>query len=130
MVLGAGTPTHGGEDLVMHLDVVLSGRVLVYEPAAVVWHRHRASAEAWRRQLFRYGIGLSAAMTRFAGDHPAHRRAMLGRLPSAVRHALSPASVKNEHRSADYPRSFVLTELAGMACGPLALWRSVRKYRL
>ena len=129
VVLGAGTPTHGGEDLVMQLGVVLSGRTLLYEPAAVVWHRHRASARAWGKQLFRYGVGLSAAMLRQASQSPAQRRAITKRLPAAARYALSPSSTKNEHRTGSYPRSFVLLELLGMAYGPLALRKSVRLHR-
>ncbi len=127
--LGAGTPTFGGEDLAMQMDVVLRGHDLVYEPAAVIWHRHRASMSDWRRQLFRYGAGLSAAMLRRAGRSADDRREILRRVPAAVQHAISPTSRKNERRSGDYPRALVLVELIGMAYGPIALVRSRRRLR-
>lgn len=129
VVLGAGTPTHGGEDLVMQLGIVLSGRTLLYEPAAVVWHRHRASTRAWGKQLFRYGVGLTASMLRQASQSPEQRREISRRLPLAVRHALSPTSTKNADRGRDYPRSFMALELLGMAYGPLALSRSLRQQK-
>ncbi|MCU1600781.1 MAG: glycosyl transferase family 2 [Frankiales bacterium] len=123
-VLGAGTPAHGGEDLAVQLSVVLSGRHLAYEPCAVVWHRHRASRQEWTRQLFWYGVGLSATMLRCALTSPRDFAAVLRRVPAAARHAFAHDSARNAHRSADYPRSLVLVELLGMLAGPIALGRS------
>jgi GT2 family glycosyltransferase len=125
-VLGAGTLAHGGEDLAVQLHVVVSGDDLVYEPAAVVWHRHRASYRDWQRQLFWYGAGLSAAMLRRAGRSAEERREILRRIPAAATHARSPGSTKNTRRTRSYPRRLVLVELGGMAFGPVALWRSKR----
>lgn len=123
-VLGAGTPARGGEDLMVQMTVVLSGRHLAYEPSSVVWHRHRASKSEWTRQLFWYGAGLSATMIRRALASPRDFTAILVRLPAAVRHAFSSSSTRNVHRTAEYPRSLVLVEVLGMLLGPVALVRS------
>ena len=120
LVLGAGTPTFGGEDLAVQLEVVLSGHALVYEPGAVVWHR--GSVGDWRRQLFRYGAALTSVMLRRAGRSPQERRDILRQVPSAARYAMSPGSTSSS-------RALVLVELAGMAYGPVALLRSRRRYR-
>ncbi len=44
--LGVGSPSRGGEDLDYFLRVVLSGRIIAYEPAALVWHLHRRENDA------------------------------------------------------------------------------------
>ena len=62
--LGAGTPAGGGEDLDAFVRVLRAHRSLVYEPSAVVWHRHRADPGAQRRQLFSYGTGLTPFLTK------------------------------------------------------------------
>lgn len=131
-VLGTGTPARGGEDLAMHMTVVLNGLHLVYEPRAVLWHTHRTSELEWRRQLFAYGVGLSAAMTRRALSSPRDLLSVLARLPAAVRHAAHLASARNPARTRKqdtaparrYPRRLVLMEALGMAIGPVALARS------
>jgi GT2 family glycosyltransferase len=128
-VLGAGTPAHGGEDLAMQMSVVLSGRHLSYEPSSVVWHRHRASKQEWTRQLFWYGVGLSATMLRRALSSPRDLSAVLVRLPAAVHHGFARDSARNAGRSPDYPRSLVLVEILGMLVGPFALVLSLAHRR-
>nr|MDT0667760.1 glycosyltransferase [Micromonospora sp. DSM 115978] len=83
--LGAGTPTGGGDDLDAFLRVLLAGHALAYEPAALVWHSHRADLEQLRQQMFNYGSGLSAYLTKYvlaAGT----RRRLLAALPAGVTH--------------------------------------------
>lgn len=123
--LGAGTPAHGGEDLAMQMNVVLSGKHLVYEPRSVVWHRHRATEKEWQRQLFWYGAGLSAAMLRQALSSPRHLLALVRRFPAGIRHMTSKDSVRQANRSSSYPRKLVVTEWLGILVGPFALLRSV-----
>ncbi|MFO7689513.1 MAG: glycosyltransferase [Cryobacterium sp.] len=63
---GAGSPTGGGEDLDLFTRVLCGGAVLVVEPDAVVWHRHRSDLAALRVQARGYGIGLGAWLTKIA----------------------------------------------------------------
>lgn len=58
--LGIGSPTGGGEDVDMFVRVLLAGYLLVREPSAVVWHRHRRTAEELKVQIRNYGLGLGA----------------------------------------------------------------------
>lgn len=83
--LGVGTVTGGGEDIDMFSRVVLSGGALAVEPAALVWHRHRADLEALRVQARGYGTGLGAWLTKIA-LRPRTLGMALQRAPRALRH--------------------------------------------
>jgi hypothetical protein len=80
---GVGTPTGGGEDLDLFARVVLDGGVLVLEPSAIVWHRHRAELAGYRRQARGYGVGLGAWLTKVAVT-PRSLALALRRAPRAV----------------------------------------------
>jgi len=124
--LGTGTPARGGEDLDIFLEVLAGGGAIVYEPSAVLWHAHHREVADLRRQVRGYGVGLGAAMTKRFVERPAERRQMLHRLPLGMRHLLDPGSTKNAGKTTAYPRSLTLLELAGVAQGPVAYWRSRR----
>lgn len=68
--LGGGSPARSGEDLYAFSTAILSGGRLIYEPRSVCWHEHRKSDEALDRQVFDYGVGLGAMMTKasLSGD--------------------------------------------------------------
>jgi GT2 family glycosyltransferase len=66
--LGAGSPSGGGEDLDIFFRILHGGGRLVYDPASIVWHRHRASGEGLAAQSFTYGVGLGAWIAKIAGD--------------------------------------------------------------
>jgi len=74
--LGAGTATNGGDDLEMFFRVLQEGHVLVYEPWAIVRHRHRRDYDALRKQLTDHGLALYAYMIRSALAYPELRGAM------------------------------------------------------
>lgn len=124
--LGAGTAVEGGEDLDCFLRVVLSGRRLVYEPAAVSWHYHPREYACLRRKVKGYGIGLAAVITK-ALLHPATRMEVIKRLPRGILFLLSPRSEKNASKKAGFPRRLTWLELAGIACGPVAYLWSLRR---
>ena len=56
--LGAGTRALGREDLDIFLRRLASGAAIVYEPGAILRHRHQRDDAALRRQLHGYGVGL------------------------------------------------------------------------
>jgi GT2 family glycosyltransferase len=125
--LGAGTVAHGGEDLDVFQRTVSAGHTLVYEPAALMWHHHRRSEEALRRQMFRYGVGLSATVTKWVLDDRRSALAILRRLPRGAAYLLSPTSKKNRNKSATFPPVLTRLELLGVACGPVSYLRSRRR---
>jgi hypothetical protein len=64
--LGVGTVTQGGEDLDMFFRLLQEGYTLVYEPNALVRHRHRRDYVSLKRQLTNNGIGLASYHVREA----------------------------------------------------------------
>jgi len=117
--LGAGTKARGGEDIDMFVRALRSGGDLMYEPAALVWHVHRSRRADLERQLFGYGVGLTAYLLKQA----LHRQValeMARKLPRATRHILAVTKVSQtngvEARSA---RRYRLIELTGMVLGPV-----------
>jgi O-antigen biosynthesis protein len=122
--LGAGTPAHGGEDIDILRRVITSGNRLVYEPSAFLWHYHRRSYAALRRQMFRYGVGLSATVTKWLIEDPRTTIEVARRLPAGARHVLSPNSKKNRNKTSYYPRRLTWLERAGLAAGPFLYLKS------
>jgi GT2 family glycosyltransferase len=123
--LGAGTLARGGEDLDLYVRVLLGGHTLVYEPAVFLWHRHLRTARELHREIFSYGIGLSAMVTKQMAEGQA--RLILRRVPAGLRFLRDPASRKNIRKAPGYPRKFDWIERAGFAAGPLAYMASARR---
>ena len=122
-VLDAGTPTRSGGDHDMFTRILLAGYRIEYEPAAIVWHRHRRE---WRELLDTvrgYGTGVYAHLTR----HLLHGetrpvRVALGWLRWQLG-ALLRAPLGAEGRRT---RQLGLAELRGCAEGPAAFFRARR----
>jgi hypothetical protein len=66
--LGAGSPTGGGEDIWALSTAILRGGHVVYEPRSLCWHEHRRDGDALRGQVFGYGVGLGAILTKALAD--------------------------------------------------------------
>ncbi|MFD0481192.1 glycosyltransferase [Kineococcus sp. GCM10028916] len=116
--LGAGSAVGGGEDLYAFLRVLEVGSAIVYEPAAVLRHRHRSDMAALQEQVRTYGSGLAAMVLHHVVSHPRALPRLLRALPAGVRHLLDPGSDKNARRSEDFPRRLAVTELLGVAQAP------------
>lgn len=127
--LGAGTPALGGDDLAAFFQVVTTGYTLVYEPTAIVRHRHRPEYTGLRKQAYGYGMGLTAYLTKALFDQPGRLLDFAVRIPSGLVYALSARSPKNRQKRADYPRELTIIERQGMLHGPVAYLRSRRHAR-
>lgn len=132
--LGVGSPTNGGEDLDMFFRVLMAGDELVYEPAAIVWHRHRADSDALAVQARGYGLGLGAWLTTVATNRRSATlaaRVAVRRLGSAVRLSAKMSRVASppDDLAADLPDGIGRMELLSIAKGPAALRRSRREGR-
>ena len=125
--LGAGTPAAVGEDTYLFYRVLAAGFRVVYEPAAVVWHRHRREMSELRAQIFGYSAGHVAynlTTWRRHGD----RRGLLRVLVELPLHDLRQLAL-GVVRRAPYPFEIVLAEVAGHLAGPFAYWRATRRAR-
>lgn len=76
--LDVGTPTLGGGDHEIFFRFLKSGWICLYEPKALVRHRHRRSIEELERLLYSYGHATRCYFDRetinFPEDEPAIRR--------------------------------------------------------
>jgi cellulose synthase/poly-beta-1,6-N-acetylglucosamine synthase-like glycosyltransferase len=122
--LGTGTPTHGGEDLTMLVELLVTGHRLAYEPGAIIHHSHRATMEELERQLHGYGIGFTAMLTGLAVRNPWHFVGLAGVIPAWLKTQRNPSEGKQSHRPEDYPQSLARAELRGMLGGPIAYLHS------
>lgn len=68
--LGGGSPARAGEDIYAFSTAILRGGRIVYEPRSLCWHEHRKDGDALRGQVFDYGVGLGAIVTKalLSGD--------------------------------------------------------------
>ena len=118
--LDVGTRSNGGGDLEMFFRVLAEGRMLVYEPAAIVRHVHRRTYADLKTQLANNGIGLYSYFVRSASAYPRERAAI-------ARFGLRWFWQWNVRRLAlalvgrvQFPIDLVLAELRGSIVG---LWR-------
>jgi len=117
IALDVGTPANGGGDLEMFFRVLKEGGTLVYEPAAIVAHRHRRTYEALRTQLANNGIGFYAYLVRSAMHYPDERAAFL-RLGAWWLWWWNLRRFAQTFVSASaYPRDLVMAELRGSIAG-------------
>lgn len=123
-VLGTGTRARGGDDLSAFFEVIQRGGRLVYEPGAVVRHRHAREMDALDRQVFAYGVGLTAYLTRCVAREPRLLPRVLRQAPAGVAHVLGRSSAKNERLVSAYPARLRRRERLGMLVGPFAYARS------
>jgi glycosyltransferase involved in cell wall biosynthesis len=68
--LDTGAPLPGGGDLDVFYRIIRAGRVLVYEPSYMVFHEHRASESALRRQYYSWGLGFMAFVEKSYRNDP------------------------------------------------------------
>ena len=68
--LGTGTSTLAGEDTAALSTLLLAGGTIVYQPSAIVHHRHRRDYAALQRVMLGYGRGLSAYYASMVVRHP------------------------------------------------------------
>jgi GT2 family glycosyltransferase len=117
--LGGGTVAEGGEDLDMFFRVLRAGGTLVYEPAAMVRHRHRRDESALRHQLTNWGLGMQTYLARSRRVYPETRLGLAG---LTARHLLlyHPRRVAQSLVSSSLHLELTLAEWRGALAG---LWR-------
>jgi GT2 family glycosyltransferase len=124
--LGAGSACAGGEDLDIFVRMLRAGHSIAYEPAALVWHEHRASDNELRGQMYAYGKGLSAYLFKYACSR---RTAwdVLRRVPfGLVRLASLGRRASSAGERASCGRGLLIAEARGWLAGPFA-YRAARR---
>lgn len=126
--LGGGTLARGGEELDLFIRILQSGAVIVYEPAAIVWHDHPDGGDELARHAFDYGVALTAMLAKQLLSGPERLR-LLARVPAGVRYAFDRRSPKHAAKAAAFPRRLDALERAGMLVGPAAFVLSAAAQR-
>ncbi len=123
---GTGTVARGGDDLAAFFAVIAAGHSLVYQPTAMVWHRHRRDLESLSNQAYGYGVGLGAYLASALTTHPSTLGRALYRAPAALSYAFRPDSPRSAHlkNEDEWPRELSRLERRGLAYGPVAYARS------
>jgi GT2 family glycosyltransferase len=118
-VLDSGTPTRSGGDTEMFARILSARYHIIYDPAALTWHRHRRTWRELRRAVYGYGVGTYALWTRML---LVERR--LGVVLAAGQHFLFhqlPMVWRAITRQGDHmPLDLALAELAGCLAGSRA----------
>jgi cellulose synthase/poly-beta-1,6-N-acetylglucosamine synthase-like glycosyltransferase len=120
--LGAGSPARSGADIEVLTAAILRGGQVAYEPRAVCWHEHTRDPAALRRQLFNYGAGFAAIMTKYLTGDPR----FLGACARSVPLALDRRRTRDAAPRTLLPRELARAEHRGMLCGPWLYARSRR----
>jgi hypothetical protein len=122
--LGTGTPTRGGEDLAAFLDVIVKGYCLVYEPAALLYHQHHRDYSALQRQMYGYGVGFTAYLTRIIVDQPMRIFDCFAKLLLCVLFLVGNRVPKAEKATIPQLLELKRLEARGRRRGPLAYLKS------
>lgn len=122
--LDAGMPTQSGGDHEMFVRILAAGYRIEYEPAALVWHRHRRDWATLRSTIRGYGTGVYALLTRhfLRGELGAPRLAL-----GWLRYQLAALWAALRGRPGAPPLHLVLEELRGCVAGPFAYFAARRR---
>lgn len=126
--LDAGTPTQSGGDHEFFARILLAGYTIIYDPAALSWHRHRRTWEETRKAIRGYGIGVYAYWTRLLF---VEKELGIVRFPWLwFVHTQLPNLVRSLfRRPASQPLELVLAELKGCVLGPRTYFASRKRLR-
>jgi O-antigen biosynthesis protein len=107
-----------GLDIAVFFQVIKQGHTLVYEPAALAYHAHRRSYAELRNQIYDYGVGLTAYLTKNILEHPRYLFELATKIPYGLIFTLSARSPRNQKKSVHYPRELTMLEFKGLLHGP------------
>jgi GT2 family glycosyltransferase len=130
VALGGGVPAAGGEDLNLFMRIILSGHRLVYEPTAIVHHRHRATMAGLASQLRGYGSGCTASLFAVALTNARARRELPVKVVLGVARIMRLRDPGKETAdSPALPKGLLKLEFGGYALGPWLYLKGVRRNR-
>ncbi len=129
LALGGGEILHSGEDIEVFFQAVTRGYTLVYAPTALIYHQHRREYRELQKQIYNYGVGITAYLTKSLLGAP---RLLPDFLAQACAASLRSFFKPQEHAQkmpAHYPKELLKIRRKGMLYGPLAYLRSRRLAR-
>ena len=127
--MGSGGPSRTGEDIAAFFQVIMRGHKLAYQPSAVVFHQHRRDFAALQHQIYTYGVGLTAYVTKNLIEFPQLLPDLVTKIPVDLVRTLLARRAARKAPTSYYPRELTRAEFRGMLYGPLAYVQTVWKLR-
>jgi len=126
--LGCGTRSRTGSDYEFFVRILAAGYRIVYDPAALSWHRHRRTWNELRQVLRGYGTGVYAAWMHLL---VAHRELIVPKLALGwLLHTQLPNLLRSLlRRPGSVPLDLLVAELRGCLVGPWAYVMARRELR-
>lgn len=119
--LGVGTRARGGDDMSGFFRTVVAGHRLVYQPGAIVWHRHYRDMAALRNMARGCGVGMGAYLASSLAHEPRMIIDLIRCSPRAFAKAFLPQPPPTgESRPHPWPAELVSVERRGLLAGPAA----------
>lgn len=125
--LDVGTVTNGGGDLEMFFRVIKEGYTLVYQPSAIVRHRHRRDYPGLRTQIANNGVGFYSYLVRSYLTYPEERQELLRLGLWWFGHWSLRRLLGSFVRPPPVPRDLILAELRGVFHGLVRYQQASRK---
>jgi len=123
--LDVGTPSHGGGDLDIFHRVLVAGKLVRYEPSAVVWHQHRRWMPALHKQFYDNGRAFGCYLLKILSNRTLPAKDVL---QFVARDWIGSWLFFGE-RIGRTPM-LVASEIWGMLHSPWAYWRTYRRVPL
>ncbi len=127
--MGSSGPSRCGQDIAAFFQVIMRGHKLAYQPSAVVFHQHRRDYVALQRQIYNYGVGLTAYITKNLIEFPQLLPDLVTKIPIDLVRILLARRAARKTQTSYYPRELTQAELRGMLYGPLAYVQTAWKLR-
>ncbi len=124
LALGGNGPSRWAQDLAAFFQAIIRGHKLVCEPAAVGYHLHYREYQRLRKQIYNYGIGLTAYLTKSMLENPRLLFDFIPKVLFAPSFILRAMASKDSKRLTHYPKELVMVKLKGMLYGPVAYLQS------
>jgi GT2 family glycosyltransferase len=122
--LGAGTATMGAEDTRALTDLLLAGGTVRYQPSALTHHFHRREYAAFERQMYGYGVGLTAYYMSMVLDNPSLLFPLAKLAPRALRDLRDPNGIRLGTIGPTFPTAVLRLHRRGLLKGPAVYVRA------
>jgi glycosyltransferase involved in cell wall biosynthesis len=133
LALGTNGLVQSGEDIAAFFQVIMQDYKLVYEPASLGYHLPRRDYANLQKQIYNYGVGATAYLTKNLLEHPQLLIDLFTKVPYDLFRNRLARSLRGEVESTYYPGELSTLLRKGMLYGPFAyIWsrwkiRSLRK---
>jgi GT2 family glycosyltransferase len=127
--LGAGSPARAGEETDVFSAAILRGERIVYEPRSLCWHEHAKGGDAIRDQIFGYGAGVGALMTKALTNDRRFYRAAASRSALGLLGREAPGHLPSSNKALEPPEELLRARREGIIRGPLLYARGVARSR-